>query len=838
MSASRSYYRWWYPFLLLPLLIYGGARWYVSHRIDGLIAEANRDGNVLAVENYSFGFFPARFTLNGVTFNQQTRAFSGIGGLGHLEVSGIDLSSLFGDGPIRLHEIHLRGLEAELERKAVMADATDKRPFLIDKLSLDSIFISATDGRDGSMLRLADLKLSLSSLRFPFQPERIEALAVSTDSLLYLRPSDSSRLLAWNIDYPAGGQSLRLRSLEFVKGDGIELTAKRILVSGLKVAELNKNISLDSLRIDSLGGGARVQNGSGKTAQDVGDYTLTLGHLHLPSVDIKMAGELREGDFQGSIEGEGVSFGSRNSLDLLYVKGDTISYRDNDGLKISGRNLKFLQRDLKFPLRIPPQGETEIDVESLMVELQGKLYGTLNALAYRSETEEISTAGIEFTTDNTNGKVAGISVQHFVRDSMLAASLPLAEAVTLEGFEISVNKPGGGRYDIAAPEAVITGITGGADAKIHRVRIKGAALKRWGQDGVEDIVAQDIYLDQYGLNFPVKLQNMGPVTATAGEIQIRSSTQPVDYHIWELNYDSRAGLLKLDSLNRVNRYRAEELFENKIAKSWLSFCFEGLRMSGIDHAALMSGNMIAADSLLTEDLRLMVVEDISLELPPKDKPMPIEALRKIGPRIVLKGGRLASTDIAYGVVDTVLQPKTIHFSAGTIGIENLDTENSSTDSVSLSMLATFEGSAKVNAVFRLSRDSSGRNFAARGELTSYDLSGVNPLMEVAADAIVESGVIDKLAYQSNFRDGVVTGDMQLLYHDLDLKSVGSGAWIKNLLAGMLLKKENVAGDSFRQGRIFHEHSPHKSFFNAYWKGLVSGMRSTALSDIALQKELD
>ena len=105
-------------------------------------------------------------------------------------------------------------------------------------------------------------------------------------------------------------------------------------------------------------------------------------------------------------------------------------------------------------------------------------------------------------------------------------------------------------------------------------------------------------------------------------------------------------------------------------------------------------------------------------------------------------------------------------------------------------------------------------------------------------AYIETGTIDRMTYAGRMQDEIVTGELSLLYHDLSVDLVGSGAWFKNLLSGFVLKEHNREGEDFRQGRMYHEHDGTKSFFNAYWRGLVSGMKSSALSDIALPGELD
>ncbi|MBB4078713.1 hypothetical protein GGR28_001326 [Lewinella aquimaris] len=838
--ADRSIpFRWWYLLLLLPVLLYFGARWYVGYRIEEAIEAANEGENSLALADYSFGFFPIEASVRGLTFDQTLDALQTTGRLSQGTVSGLNLWSLFGDDPIAVNRITLQGFDVKLVRTGLRDRQGRKSNFALEvgDVNLDSVFLEIDDRAGSRHLTVANLDLAMQTFQLPFRPTQISNLSLSADSSLYRNYQDSMSVLATDIGYDTNAEAILVSEVRYQRSDSTDVRAGKVRLTGLNGQDLDGTLSIDSLSIATLGGGARVQ-GKRQEASDSGESTpIRLGKLSLPDVDLNVSGAFGTIRFAGELTADELQYQDSFSLQSARLSGQTVTYHRGTDLAIETTGARIEQGPLTFPLKNGLPGLTSIDIPDFKLTTDGQSIN-LTALAYRSDSATVTANQLELDGSKVNGSIASLRITGLDRNALLAGEPLTIPVAVLTDSRLNVRQQSGANYQLDIPTVEFNDLVRNDGLRVERTRISNATVTRRTASGKEDLVARGIYVDQRGVSTPFSAKNLGKSTLRASEVRMIGDREPIDYHYSNLAYNSRAGTLSLDSLNRINRLSPGEVFSQKISKSWLSFSFDGIHAEGIDHGALVAGKLIQVDSLSARDFRLRVVEDVSLELPSKEKLMPIEALRSIGPRIVLNRAQLSSTDIAYGVVDSVLQPKTIHFNSGTVRFSGLDTEISTTDSLLVSLDATFEQTTPLHAEFALSRDSSGRNYAVRGQMGSYDLSRINPLMEVAANAVVETGVIDSLSYHGRLQDEVLTGQMTLLYHNLDLKIVGSGAWIKNLLSGVVMKDSNLPGEDFRQGQMYHEHPSTKSFFNAYWKGLVSGMKSSALSDIALQKELD
>ncbi|WP_420461186.1 hypothetical protein [Neolewinella sp.] len=837
-------FRWWYLLLLLPLLLYFAADWYVGQRIEGSIARANAGDNSLSIRDYRYGFFPIGFTATGIRFDQDRNTIAARGSLSSVSVRGVNLLSLLTGKPITVREIRLRGMDAALTRQAAPATAADSSSFAlhVSALYLDSIFLDLTEAPTGRKLNVHHLGGTLEPLTLPLRPAAIERLRVEADTVAYLAPQDSTQLTATTIFYATEYAAVQVGDVSFRQGSRTDLWARDLRFVGVAEAQLQQNvITLDSISVAQLGGGAQVQSRSQRDkpaqASSAPPPALQLGTLSLPDVDLALRGPFGTAALDGALIVNGLSYRDSLHLESLKLDGKRLSFDNQKNLTIAASETVLEQGRLTVPLQAATVGPTRLAVPKLTVET-GTETLTVAGLDYDSAERALRGSDLRISGDRITGTVASLNVSDIDRSALLVGKPVRAGSAEVRAADLTVHNRDGGSYRITAPELTLTGLSNADGLRIDRAQLTNGTLHRRGQTGKEDIVARGVYLDQYGIATPFEPTRLGPSKLQVDRVTILSEETPIDYVFDRIAYSSRLGVLTLDSMQRRNRLTAAETFRDQLRKSWLDFHFDGLRASGIAHDALLRGETIAVDSLTAADFRVLVVEDLSQDPPPRQKYMPIEALRRIGPRIQLRAARLSSTDIAYGVVDTVLDAKTIHFSAGTVQLGNLDTELSTTDSVQITFDATFERATPLHAEFALARDSSGRNYAIRGEFGQYDLSGINPLFEVAADAYIESGVIEGMQYRGQLKNEVLTGELTMLYHDLDVTLVGGGSWFKNLLSEFVLKKDNLRGEDFRQGKMYHEHSREKSFFNAYWKGLVSGMRSSALADIALQKELD
>lgn len=834
---DRSFrFRWWYLLLLLPGVFYLGARWYLGHRIADAIATANADGNTLQIGAYSYGLFPLHVEASDLEFDQDRETFTARGRLARLEVGGLHLFSLVGADPLELNRIRVAGLDAEVHRTATGAQDSSGLRIEVEEIALDSINLTLIDEAKGQDIQLTDFALSLQSFHLPFQPAGLRSVRVTADSTVFADRTRGLRIAAAGIGYGLGTETIEIAELRVQRDSATDLRAERVSVAGLNAQDLEETLYIDSITVARLGGGARVGSGAEDSASAT--QSLQIGYVGLDDVDVQLTGKFGRAAYRGRLDARGLDLGDSVRVANLRVDGDSVRFDNGKGILAAVAGLTAEQADVRLPYVAGTLGKGSIRLPAFRLALDGRDI-TGDSLSYSSVDERLTTGRITFDSKEVSGKVDGISVTGVDRASLLTDAAATLAGVTARGVDVRVPTADGGHYSMTVPTLELADVRVKPSLAVAELELDGGSFVRYGSDGRADMRGSGIYVAQRTISLPFDAASLGASYLAMDRLRTMGTPElPVDYFFRGIVFDSPSQVVTLDSLMRVTQVSQEELFRRELAKSWMDFAFDRVRLTGIELDPVLSGELIRIDSLSAADFRLLVVEDMNISPSEAERKMPVEALRGLGPRVVLNYARFRSTDIAYGVVDSVMEPKTIHFGAGTITLAGLDTELSDQDSVLAVVDATFEETTPLHAEFRLGRGASGRDYSARGQLGAYDLSRVNPLMRIAADAVIETGEIEELTYQSSMRGDTIRGDLSLVYRNLDLKVVGGGSWIKNLLAGVVVKNDNQRGEDFRPGHIFHVHDPTKSFFNSYWKGLVSGMKSSALADIAVPEELE
>lgn len=494
-------------------------------------------------------------------------------------------------------------------------------------------------------------------------------------------------------------------------------------------------------------------------------------------------------------------------------------------------------RDLTYPLRTDTLGGFSIIVDSADFRIPEKQLTVKMANLEAEGKSALNNGWIRVGAIDGERPDTRVLAQNLSLDTVHYLSRSV-KSFHLDSLLGDRSIPSQGRYQFEMPTLSANDLVWDESLSIGHLHTENSTLERDTRTGKAKFKAQGITADQWGLSLPIDLEELGSTVASVAAFEVAGDSDLRDYFFSDIHYKSEGGRLAISTIKRRNRLSPGRYLATRDEKSWLEFDFGNVRIQGIDRARLLSGEAIVLRRLNAGELTLKVVENTSKPPQKAQKPMPVEALRKLGMRISVPSVELASCDLSYGVIDTAFDTKFIHFREGSLRVDGLDTAPRQGDSVRLIFDVVFEDTSPLHAEFTLSRDRRGRNFSMSGSLGAYELVRVNPLMAVAANAIVESGRLNQATYQAELKDEVVTGQMEFLYDSLDLKIVGNGSWLKNLLSGLVVKKENEAGDRFRPGKIYHEHQANRSFFNAYWKGLLSGIKSSALSDIALEKELD
>lgn|GEM_PF-3379717 len=273
--------------------------------------------------------------------------------------------------------------------------------------------------------------------------------------------------------------------------------------------------------------------------------------------------------------------------------------------------------------------------------------------------------------------------------------------------------------------------------------------------------------------------------------------------------------------------------------TWQALRIDGLEATDVPFDSLFAKAPTVLPNVTIGDFNLDVFENPSLEKPPKEhrKLFPVEAFRNLSRPFLLRSLTVARANIAYGVHKEDAAKPDITF-AGTIRAGNFSTWRQDAPAFAEADFM-FEGDSPLNVRFELDQAGDGRDFSVTGQLEDYELTEINPLLLLAAGADVESGHVDRMTHDFSVTNGVASGKLVLEYHDLELKMQGKKSWLINILEDVVIRDSNPRNDGdLVIGRVNAEHDPTRSFFNLYWKSLVSGMKSCVAGKSFLPEELD
>ena len=850
---SRIRFHWWYLLFLLPVAGYFGTRWWVDSKIQSLIEQRNTDGNELRVGDYSFGFFPLHLEVRDVAFEQEAKNVRGSGRVARAGVSGLSLWNLIGSGTIEVGEVYVDSARVEGARTQVREDTTRQvgrgRDFEIGTLKLTAVDLSGRDEPTRRRFGGNGLTLTVEGIASHLRPGALGAVELTADSLYYGSPRDS--VLLRYADYGSAARTTRLGQF-FARRTGAgttyELTGDDLDLLGVSHEAIgDSTLRVERFHLGRLAGTLELTpvpdtSATASARTEVPDVYVEA--VDLPDVQLTVAGGFGAVDYGGHAAVTAQLVDAQAEVTDGTIAADTLAFRGAEGLTAQTRYLLLDWRGVRDrpgrpipdvhlgPARADhPKGNLKIDSLSYTAADGRTLVVAPRGNAYVDDNRYSLTAARLTTVIEEPRTLTG--------DTLELPELDLSEPT----FLADLGNPKRERYRYRAPELRLTGLyRTKATTRLAGVTTERARIQRFTSDDQLKLDARDVTVRQGRVVFPFSPDDFGDSDLAVRRVRLYDDEEQLDYVFHNVRYDSPAGRLRLDSLNRVTRLEPGPYLANRVSDSWLDFSFGKIDLRGFERTPFLKQEAFLADRMTVETFYLATVEDLGDPDPGPDttdyKPYPLEALRDLDRRIRLPELTIGRADITYGAVDSVYDAKTIRFADLRARITGIDTEVAPGDSIIAEATTTFEGQAPIEARFALARSVSGRDFAMTGRMEGYDLSGINPLATVAADALVESGQIHQLEYSAALTDGVSEGWLRLHYDSLDVKLVGSGAWYKNLLSDFVVKNDNVPGEDFRLGTIYYEAPTDKSFWNAYWQSLVAGMKSSVLAEIVTPKELD
>lgn len=122
-----------------------------------------------------------------------------------------------------------------------------------------------------------------------------------------------------------------------------------------------------------------------------------------------------------------------------------------------------------------------------------------------------------------------------------------------------------------------------------------------------------------------------------------------------------------------------------------------------------------------------------------------------------------------------------------------------------------------------------------GSLEPMKLAAINPMLRETVRAEIESGEIITLRFNYTYNNDVSQGSLLMEYDKLKLRLLENKADEKKeiltfLANGLALHSSNRRNENnFQAGKVEFERIKKKSFFNYWWKSLLSGIKSVVIT---------
>ncbi len=351
----------------------------------------------------------------------------------------------------------------------------------------------------------------------------------------------------------------------------------------------------------------------------------------------------------------------------------------------------------------------------------------------------------------------------------------------------------------------------------------------------------DLLIDEASLSDPARIFFSKQVHITADTILLADKKGLYKYSFTGFDLDSRSATLITENI-AVKPVFSESAFAKqfKTQIDRFNFTLGPVRLTGINPARAMSGEL-SADSLIVSESAFRIYRDGTF---PRDKlnrvgQYPHQVITKIPFPITIANAVFRRSFIEYKEKN----PKTgqsgkVQFNRVTAVLKNITNEKMAlkkNDKLLIDFDAHFLDMARVKVNLSLQLGDERGRFTAKGTLGAFDATKLNVITEPLGMARVDRGKIDGIRFNMNGDNYQATGDLGMIYDGLKISALkreeGKSGFqkegLKSLMANMILRNKNTAGDKERKGRINNERNTNRSFFNHVWKSIFEGVKDVA-----------
>jgi hypothetical protein len=401
------------------------------------------------------------------------------------------------------------------------------------------------------------------------------------------------------------------------------------------------------------------------------------------------------------------------------------------------------------------------------------------------------------------------------------------------------------------------------ELRIHTIEFKNASFKYINNNDAErpkidtvsnlNVTLKDWLIDAHSATDKNRIYLLKDVVINLNNYNYATSDSLYYIKLNQLDFAASTGKLNIKSFSVEPRF-TERQFGTTLgyAKDRYSIQMSDIGLTGINLPLYILKQELFAKEMNVANGALAVVNNNTLpkKIENKTGQYPHQQLQKASGRLSIEKLNLNNIDISYAEFDKEGKNKgiiTFEHTWGTVtNLTNVEKAKAKNHFMVADLSASVMGAGKLDVNFKFDLTAKDGAFSYSGALVDMEGKALNRITRPLGLVKVNSGHIDKLAFDIKANDQLARGEVSFAYKDLSvaiLKKVkGEDRLVKQGLMSFLANALIINSDNPNANGVFvtapitHKRIETASFFNFIWKTLFQGVKySVGLTPMKEQK---
>lgn len=389
------------------------------------------------------------------------------------------------------------------------------------------------------------------------------------------------------------------------------------------------------------------------------------------------------------------------------------------------------------------------------------------------------------------------------------------------------------------------------ELRIHTIDFKNASFKYINNNNAEapeidaisnlNVTLKDWLIDPHSATDGSRIYLLKDVIINLNDYHYATPDSLYYIKLNQLDFAASSGKLKIKSFSLEPRY-TEQLFGSTLgyAKDRYSIQMSDIDLNGINLPLYILKQELFAREMNIANGSLAVVNNNTLpkKIENKTGKYPHQQLQKASGKLTIEQLNLNNIDISYGEFDKEGKNKgviTFEHTWGKIAnVTNVNKARLKNHFMVADLTSSVMGAGKLDVNFKFDLTAKDGAFSYAGTLVNMEGKALNRITKPLGLVKVNSGHIDKLAFDIKANDQLAKGEVNFAYKDLSvalLKKVkGEDRLVKKGLISFLANALVINSDNpnskgvFINASIVHKRVETASFFSFIWKTLFQGVK--------------